>query len=585
MLNEVLSEYRPDLTVSRLNRLAARLAGIDSEQRRTALGRSVRLGVVSNYSTQFLVGGLALGLAARGMHADFYEAGYDQWERELLDPGSGLGEFAPDVVFVGLTSMLLGVQRGGTDPGELANHIADLVLAARERLQAQMVVSLAEPLEEESDPSVWSAGWRRALNRVLGERLGATCILLDLEPLIRSAGAGSWYSGRYFATSKLVCHPNQAAAHADYVASFIASAVARPVKLIGVDFDDTLWGGIVGEVGWENVDLDSEGAGLAHLRLQRFLLGLHDDGVLLVGLSKNDFAEAESVFENRPEMILRLDHFAALRIDWNPKSGNLKSALDELNLSASGIAFLDDSPVEREEIRYAFGDAFVPDFPEDPMDLVPSLAASGRFRIARRTAEDAERQEFYKRERERGASRSSSADLSQYYRSLELTLEPQPLESDNQARALDLLAKTNQFNLTTRRHGAQELERIKSVPGGHHRIFRLKDKFGDYGLMGLILALPESEEGLRIESWLLSCRAMGRTVENAMLRHLAEVARESGRRFLVGEYRPTKKNSAVADLYPRLGFTVRGETDGGVLYELEIGGELPANEFVRLLPE
>jgi FkbH-like protein len=573
--------FTPELPLAALLRLARRWSESTPEQRSAGCTRSVRVAVLANHTSQLLAGALPLALGRRGVCATLYDAGYDQWERELLAPDSGLAQFGADVVLLSLSSCLLAFRNTAPTPAELADSIAERVLAAKARLNAEFVVTLLEPLPEELDTGVWAHSFRAVVNQRLRERL-AGCVLVDLEPLIRRTGSDAWYSGQYLLSSKLPWHPDRSARHADYLARFISSLLARPIKLCVVDLDNTLWGGVVGELGAANVELDAQGSGLPYLRLQRFLLGLHAQGVLLAICSKNNPEDALPVFQRR-EMLLSLEHFAAVEIGWRPKSEALRAILEQLNLSATAVAFLDDHHLERGEIRHALPEVYVPEWPSEPIDLVPQLVESGRFLIVRSGAEDHDRQEFYRIERVRQEARTAAPDLGEYYRQLQLGLRAQRVDAESSARVLDLLAKTNQFNLTTRRHGRAALEAWLARDDAYVRAFRLADALGDYGLVGVLLAAPGAAGELVIDSWLLSCRAMGRTVEDAMFRHLWAFARERGFHKLVGDYIPTQKNAPVAELYPKLGFGVVSELPGGGRrYECPLSGEPRAAAYVAL---
>ena len=348
-----------------------------------------------------------------------------------------------------------------------------------------------------------------------------------------------------------------------------------------VDLDDTLWGGIVGEVGWEGVNIDLDETGYGYIRLQRFLKGLHDKGVLLAVISKNNREDALEVFRNRPEMILHEEHFAELRINWEPKSTNLAAIFESLNLTPIGTAFIDDSPSERDEIRHAFPDVFVPEFPNDFVDLVPELLRTGQFSVPVVTRDDLNRQIMYKEEKGRKDLRANLINIDAFYESLDLKLTAQILGPANEQRVLDLIAKTNQFNLTTRRHNRDKLVQIAGCSGNMVYGFNLTDRYGSYGTVGAVVALRDGDV-LKIDSWVLSCRAMGRTVEQGIIRYIAEKARADGIKRIVGEFIPTQKNMPVADLYVSLGFD-RMDSDGEtLLYELDLEAELPQNRFVAI---
>tara|TARA_B100000965_G_scaffold363853_2_gene346970 strand:+ start:4762 stop:6546 length:1785 start_codon:yes stop_codon:yes gene_type:complete len=584
-LEDLLDGFEPGMTLSKLNPLVKKWRALVGDGARMRDGKPLKIAVLANHSSQFLCGGLTLALARRAFQAEIFEGGYNQIEMDLLDPQGALRAFRPDIVLISLTTALLALRNAEETPGDLALRFAAIVEKAREALGARIVVTLPEPLEEERHGGVWSASWRRAFNDVLRAELSGSCVLVDMEPLIRRIGSDNWYAGRLYVAQKLCAHPDTTARMAYYLAQHIAAAIARPVRLVAVDLDNTLWGGIVGEVGWQGVDLDAEGKGLAHLKLQKFLLDLHEKGVLLVALSKNNRQDALDVFENRPEMILRPDHFADMRINWDPKSENIRNALADLNLTSRGAAFIDDNPVERAEVRAVYPDIHVPEFPADPIDLVPELVAGGRFLIARSTAEDKNRQEFYRTESKRLQAKTDVGDLSDFYASLELKLRPCGIDAGNVNRVLDLIAKTNQFNLTGARHGASALEEILAADGAMAWAYHLNDKFGGYGLIGVVLGLRDADDdrAVAIETWVLSCRAMGRTVEKGILAHFHREARKRGYERIKGLFVPSKSNHPVADLYDKLGFDcARTDTDGRKSYLLPVAGTSPESPHVDI---
>ncbi|MDQ6719088.1 MAG: HAD-IIIC family phosphatase, partial [Gemmatimonadota bacterium] len=337
------------------------------------------------------------------------------------------------------------------------------------------------------------------------------------------------------------------------LADAIAGYVVQRVKLVISDLDDTLWGGRVGDDGYEGIELDPSGPGRHFLRMQSFLAGLQEQGVVLALASKNNRAPVEEVFEKRPEMMVGLKDFAATEIHWEPKSVSVGRILERLNLTRTGIVFLDDNPVEREEVRRQFPELIVPDLPEDPAQRVPMLVASGIFDRRVVTDESRSRSTMYAQNSERESAMASSANIDDFLRDLEMVMEVMPVD-DARERVLELIQKTNQFNLTTRRYSWEDVSAI--TRRGFGVCYRLKDKFGDNGIISVVLVDAEGDEG-RIDLWLMSCRVLGRKVEEAILADVACRARERGIRRLVGEFIPSPKNALVKDLYPKLGFTER----------------------------
>lgn len=569
--------FHPNLGLAELTRLHRAFQKEAQPEGRPKL----KVAVLANYSTQFLTMGLQLALHARGVAPVLYEAPYNQWERELLDATTGLATFKPDVVLLTLASELLAFREAGDDPAAFAARLASLVSKASQSLRCRFVLTLPQPMEEELEQTGWTYGWRERLCRELRTALDGLAVLVDLTPLIIQVGAAAWYSSRFYVSKKLPANPQTTARLADYLARTIVAIDRRPVRLVVVDLDDTLWPGIVGEAGWDGLDFDAEGNGFASLRLQRFLLGLHQRGVLLAICSKNNPEDALDVFRRRPEMLLKEHHFADMRINWESKSVNVGAILKTLNLTEPGTVFLDDSPFERGVIRSTFPEIWVPDFPADPVDLVPSLVASGRFTLPTVSAEDLLRQEQYRVERERTSLEANAGSLDEYYRSLSLVLTPKPIDDNTLQRSIDLLAKTNQFNLTNRRHGREAMQRFLDGPENEVWCYGLRDRYGDYGVIAVVIGERE-EDALKIDSWVMSCRAMGRTVERAIICHLLERARDGGAVRVVGEYIPSAKNKPAETLYDDLGFVRGNDSPGERSFVYETGAAPPSNDFVAI---
>jgi FkbH-like protein len=574
------AQFSVKMSLVDLGRLHRKFVSTDPKE--TSLKLHVKVAVLSNYSTQFIEKGLELALAARGIRAEIFGAPFNQWESELINPDSATSKFKPDIVLLSLTSSLLAFREAADDPAGFGRHLTDILNQAALRLGSKFLVTMPEALEEEAEATSWAVTWRNDLNVALDEAASDNISLLDLTPLITAVGAANWYAARYLVNGKFISNPENTAVFADYISRQICGLVNRATRLVIVDLDNTLWGGVVGEEGWTNVDLDLESRGYGYLRLQRFLVGLHAKGVILAAVSKNNFDDAIEVFRNRREMILREHHFASMQINWEPKSQNVACILKELNLTATGAVFLDDSSFERGEIRAAFPEIFVPEFPEDPVDLVPKLISTGRFSVPRVTSEDQKRQLMYSEEYARRQERLSYTDLDDYYASLKLVMAVQDIDIRNTQRVLELIAKTNQFNLTTRRHNLEALERFRTSSENVAFAYNLMDIHGAYGLIGVVLGVRE-ELDLRIDTWAMSCRAMGRNVEKAVICHVADLAKAAGANRLIGEYIPTSKNKPVADLYPALGFAELRQENGGTLYAFDLGQTLPKNWHVSIV--
>ena len=527
----------------------------------------IRLALTANYSTQFLARGFRLALAARDLAAEVYESPYNQWRAELLDPASALYTFAPTHIVLALTSIELayGSLRG---VDAVVESVLAAVEAALKASEAYILVTLPEPLADEVNDGSPAYAWRAAVCSRLRESLTSPRVILaDLEPLMRGVGAQAWYDDRFYDTAKLPFHPDRTPAVLGALADAIAGTVAPRCKLVIVDLDNTLWGGNVGDDGYAGLDLDAAGSGRHFLRLQAFLAGLRDKGIVLAIASKNDLATVKEAFAKRGEMMLRFDDFAAVEIHWEPKSGSVSRILDRLALSTAGVIFLDDSPMERAEVQRRFPDIAVPELPADPAQRVPMLLRTGLFDRRLVTKESQGRNRMYVENARREEALREAGDYQQFLRGLQMVMEAGALE-DARERVIELIHKTNQFNLTTRRYNWAQLD--AAVRDGFGRFYRLNDKFGDNGIISVVAVARDGDDDARIDLWLMSCRVLGRKVEDAILADVVARARALGARRLIGEYSATAKNELVRDLYPRLGFTEIGRDGASVFYELPL---------------
>lgn len=386
---------------------------------------------------------------------------------------------------------------------------------------------------------------------------------VDMRPGIYALSAAKWiefsgpaaYNPRLWFGAK-VPFGNEVFKHAARdVAAALSSLHGRSRKLILLDLDDTLWGGTVGESGWHSLVLgghDPIGEALADFQTE--LRRLSRRGIALGILSKNDQTVALEAIRQNPEMILRLDDFAGWRINWNDKATNLAELVRELNLGLDSVVFLDDNPVERARIREAFPDVLVPELPEDKRLYSQTLLSLDCFSKPAITAEDKERVKMYTIERKRSEVRSEATSFEQWLEGLEMVVNVSPLDGNNIVRVVQLLNKTNQMNLATRRLTESELTAFASRAGTKTFAIRVTDRFGDSGLTG-VLSVETDGQSATITDFVLSCRVMGRHVEESMLHTAVHWARQAGLKSVKAFYRPTARNQPCLEFFRRSGFT------------------------------
>jgi FkbH-like protein len=365
---------------------------------------------------------------------------------------------------------------------------------------------------------------------------------------------------------------------------FLLPLCGRVCKALLIDLDDTIWGGVIGEDGLDGISLGAEYPGNAYLEVQRAILDLHRRGIILAICSKNNPEDALEVFKRHPAMLLRLDHFAATRINWKSKAENIKEIASELNIGIDALAFLDDNPHEREEVRMRLPEVHVIDLPSSPVLFAGALRSTTVFERLSLSQEDRDRGTHYLAERRRAQLQKQAGTLEDYYRSLEMVVEIGPVTSRTIARVAQLTQKTNQFNLTTRRYSEQEIG--SKAADARCRVYAVSaaDRFGDYGLIGVAIT-SRSGDVCEIDSFLLSCRIIGRSVETALLSYVARQAASEGMRRLRGWYLPTRKNAPAKNFYHEHGFEMITQSEGESSFEYDLRKELRWPEWIELKTE
>lgn len=568
-LVESLSEGRPWTTVSSFLAATRLLRKIPFERARERAVAGVRVAVIGNTTNDYLADAIALGLLPRVACAE-YVGEFDQWASDLLASDGPLQAFGADIVVLHLASMGLtaGGTRLGAVPGDL---IHDSVAAFRSRTNALLVCILPEPLAEAtgaaSDADQWYSSACREIAGALEQAMPGRCVIVDPMPAL-SGLAQAWHTKSYWGTAKLAYHPLGCIAVGRRVAQLVENVSYPRIKLVAVDCDDTLWSGLVGDVGAEGVGLSPFDGHAGHLRLQRLLKEASQRGILLAAVSKNEPESVAAVFRERAgEMILNEDDFAALKVSWGSKSQALRELATELRLGVDSFLFLDDSPFERGEVRTELPEVLVPELPENPDEYAAFVARLGVLERPIVSSEDLARTQLQRQERLRDEARATSGSPEGYLESLGLELIAMPIDEKALDRVAQLIGKTNQFNLTTRRHSRADLAAWAADPAVYAYAFRVTDRFGDAGLVGVVIAKPLGAAEMMLDTFLMSCRVMGRTIEDAMFEHLRSWLVERGTILLRAEFLPTKKNKPIAGLLPRLGFSALNEEPDRVGYE------------------
>lgn len=537
--------------------------------------RRMRLAILAASTVDHLADGLRLWLLLHGIDADIHIAPHDTMAASILDADSELYRFRPHWVWLFTTFRDVDV---AVSPGiapdtavtAALDHMSVLCRTLVDRAGCQVLVNNADlPAEDPFGHLAGAAPWGRLTalrlyNALLPGVLPHGAMVFDLDQGAAFYGRGRWVDPRYWLHSKHAFAPDATGPMAAMAARLLAAASGLSRKALVLDLDNTLWGGVVGDDGVAGLTLGQGAAGEAFVAFQHFILGLQRRGIVLAVCSKNDEANAKAPFRDHPDMVLRLDDIAVFRANWANKADNIRDIAASLDLGLDALVFIDDNPMERDLVRTHLPQVAVPDLPDDPALYVQTLARSGLFEMATYAAEDGERARYYADNAKRAESRAGATDMATYLAGLDMRAQVGRLDALSLPRAAQLINKSNQFHLTGLRVSEAELAALDADPAHTIYQYRLADRFGDNGLIAVTI-LRRDGEAMIIDAWVMSCRVLGRRMEEFIAADMAATARAAGCTRLVGFYRPSPRNGLVAGLYPRLGF----RHDGGDAWSID----------------
>jgi FkbH-like protein len=544
-----------------------------------------RVAVLGYCTTQYYAAVLRGLGAASGFPIATYEPEYNTVNQVVLDEESKLYAFDPEFVVV-LTAVQAVRDRLLTTP--VGERVA---AAAREASEIESVVErLAElsgtttvvnefviPYErawgnftahvDGALPNV-VAGMNERLRRLTADH--PNVFTVDTDHVASWLGKRAWFDERLWFYSKSFCHPEALPTVAGQAVDIFLAVRGKVAKCIAFDLDNTLWGGVIGDDGLEGIRLGELEEGEAFVRFQLWLKGLSERGIILAVCSKNDEERAREPFLRHPDMVLREENISSFVANWEDKAQNLRTVARQLNIGLDSIVFLDDSPFERNLVRELLPEVSVPELPQDPAEYVPYLESLNLFEATQFSDEDRRRTELYRSNALRETEQARFTDVASYLASLEMEARFERFDDLHLPRIAQLVQRTNQFNLTTIRHSASELEQFAADADYFPFYVTLADRFGDNGLISVVIGKREGKD-LELVTWLMSCRVIARRLEEFVLDQLVDVAREQGLERLVGRYIPTAKNGLVSQHYETLGFTLFQESpDGSSTWQLSV---------------
>jgi FkbH-like protein len=527
---------------------------------------------------------------------DLWLGSYDNYISEIMDETSELYEFKPQVILLippehrcrypGKITDSREMQQA--EAGQFVRSLLDLGRRAHEKSRAEIIVTnFMLPSRHDLGAyrsrtlgSDWS--FRKWVNLELGLNAPPFLHICDVEFLSHRHGGIRARDERAWFETKQPGSPAFLADLAREVVHLVSTLRRAPKKVLVLDLDHTLWGGVVADDGLEGIEVgDTSPRGEAFKAFQKYIASLKARGILLAVASKNDHAKAAEVFEKHPEMVLRLDDFVSFKANWEPKSDNIRHMAAELNLGLDSFVFVDDNPAEIEIVRQFAPEVATIELGPDPSEYVTQLQDCRLFEPRNITSEDVERTQQYQSEAQRQALSATITDMDAYLESLAMEGEIGGFAPVDIPRLAQLINKSNQFNLTTRRRTEADLHALAQDPDYSCFFLRLKDRFGDHGLISVVIA-KKTGTVLDIDTWLMSCRVLKRQVEDEVLNELVRVAQSRGCTKLEGVYLPTAKNEMVRDFYTRMGLTLTHEDANGRKFELVLDQFQPHSTRIKI---
>ena len=550
-----------------------------------------RLAILSNSTTDYLASAITATAARHGLALECIQGCYGQPMQDALSPDSPVNRANPHAVLLAIDwrglpfEFSVGNEESAAAGVQAAIDYLRAIQSGIRKASGAVCIfqTLAPPPETlfgSMDRLFGGTTYRTlaAANLAMEELMrGSDNLLLDVSSLAAAVGLAQWHSPAQWNLAKIPFDQRCVPLYAEHVCRLINARCGRSRRCLVLDLDNTLWGGVIGDDGPGGIRLgQGDPAGEAYVDFQRYLLALRDRGVVLAVSSKNEDSTARLPFRDHPEMLIREEHIAVFQANWNDKPTNIRAIAEQLSLGLESFAFVDDNPFERELVRRTLPEVAVPEMPEDPAYYVRTLSAAGLFESIAFTDEDRKRAGYYAGNARRATLHSEAGDIDSYLATLRMEITFQPFDETGRARIAQLINKSNQFNLTTRRYTETDVARFESDDAFFTLQVRLSDVFGDNGMISVILCRTTPENDWEIDLWLMSCRVLGRGVEKMALREILRHARCRGIRSLIGVYVPTARNKLVERHYETLGFVLTEITpDGQSRWTLSVDGAEP----------
>ena len=556
---------------------------------------AIKIALTGDTATQFLATAIRGTGAERGYQIDLFEAEYNQVERQFLDPSSELYQTDADFIVLFQSTHKLGEKHSLLSPSQqesLAEERLAFVASVSENpmLASKKIICLNYPEIEDTVFGSYATKVTssftyqvRKLNMGmmdLSQRY-ANLFICDIAGLQNKLGRDMMFAPNVYVSTEMVLSIDALPYVASRVMDIICAIKGQFKKCLILDLDNTVWGGVIGDDGLEGIQLGHGlGIGKAFTEFQMWVKKLKQRGVIICVASKNNEETAKEPFEKHPDMVLKLEDIAVFQANWETKVDNIRTIQRILNIGFDSMVFLDDNPFERNIVRENIPGITVPELPQDPGEYLEYLYSLNLFETASYSQADKDRTKQYQVEAQRVSLQKTFSNEADFLKSLDMTSVVSGFNKFNTPRVAQLSQRSNQFNLRTVRYTEADIEALGQDPDVIDLSFTLEDKFGDNGLIAVIIMKKQDEETLFIDTWFMSCRVLKRGMEDFTLNTMVEAAREKGYKRIVGEYLPTPKNKMVENHYPSLGFQ-KLEGTPTAQYVLDVEQYQPRENYIK----
>lgn len=532
--------------------------------------QSMKLSIVGDTATQLLCTAIRGFGALRGYNIDLFEAEYNQVERQFLDPTSDLYRFDADFIVVFQSTHKLGEHHSALSAKQQANLADERLqfvagICSNPAMASKKIIYFNYPEIEDTVFGSYANKVEssftyqvRKLNYDL-MRLSQqfpNLFICDIAGLQNKLGRDQMFAANVYTSTEMVLSIDALPYVASRVMDIVCAIKGQFKKCLILDLDNTVWGGVIGDDGLEGIQLGHGlGIGKAFTEFQMWVKKLKQRGIIICVASKNNEETAKEPFEKHPDMVLKLDDIAVFQANWDTKVDNIRTIQQILNIGFDSMVFLDDNPFERNMVRENIPAITVPELPEDPAEYLEYLYSLNLFETASYSNLDKDRTKQYQVEAQRVSLSKTFTNESDFLKSLNMVSVVSGFTKFNTPRVAQLSQRSNQFNLRTVRYTDADIEALANDPSVIDLSFTLEDKFGDNGLIAVVIMKPLDKETLFVDTWFMSCRVLKRGMENFTLNTMVEKAKAAGYKKIIGEYLPTPKNKMVEEHYSGLGFT------------------------------